>query len=502
MSKVFVVFAFMEGLVGVQAVLAYQDSFLTVSQMQEAGFAQGLPFLWHFGMYGDLVLISPVIAYLVGRSSIQYRQRSFWGFVLLGIVVSIAIGWTYTFASLPEAHMRNHSLTRTGLVHLLYMAIAVTVLIRFFFSNVQSKAELRAVGTLIVVHLLLGTHMVLGLVALVVPLNWYPAHPLQSVTGWTIIILTGAGLIVRSAIPFRSESAPQSGLTSHNIDAHVVASHEKPILLVSKNLYRWWTENEPPETIEGFLKLLDFICNVFGGLAVFSIAERMVTAYTASGTHTILDSIVQLLLPCLLLLVIGLVYALSRHSVRVEMNIGRRLFPSGLTPKQWRGPQTRIGIALSVAAYLTLYLSIVNFVDWPIVVSSMMLSIACIDYNTRNLIKKGLSEVLEDSRHSPTPGDTDYRGIQYRRAVIRWYLFRLPHRRKEALRVFGCALALALAIAGHHSHKSWLTILCYLVLILTLLLNEHVTFAWRQRRGFFLRAAAIRTDAGHAVHRA
>lgn len=45
-------FICLEGLVALQAYFAYEDHFFTVAQMQERGVNQGLPFFWHFGMWG------------------------------------------------------------------------------------------------------------------------------------------------------------------------------------------------------------------------------------------------------------------------------------------------------------------------------------------------------------------------------------------------------------------------------------------------------------------
>src|SRR6266853_1355972 len=62
-----VVLGLLECLVLLQGLLAYRAGFLTVSQMQSVGIQHGLPFLWHFAMWGDLLLMSPLCAYLVGH---------------------------------------------------------------------------------------------------------------------------------------------------------------------------------------------------------------------------------------------------------------------------------------------------------------------------------------------------------------------------------------------------------------------------------------------------
>jgi hypothetical protein len=61
-----IAFICLEGLVALQAFLAYQDHFFTVAQMRGRGISQGLPFISHFGMWGDFFVISPLAAYVIG----------------------------------------------------------------------------------------------------------------------------------------------------------------------------------------------------------------------------------------------------------------------------------------------------------------------------------------------------------------------------------------------------------------------------------------------------
>jgi hypothetical protein len=70
-----VAFIGLECLVALQAFLAYQDHFFTASQMRQRGVAYGLPFIWHFGMWGDFLVISALAAYLIGRYRVRWRLR-------------------------------------------------------------------------------------------------------------------------------------------------------------------------------------------------------------------------------------------------------------------------------------------------------------------------------------------------------------------------------------------------------------------------------------------
>jgi hypothetical protein len=67
-----VALVFLEALVLAQALFAYQEGFLIASQMLQKGVKSGLPFLWHFGMWGDILLISPLSALIVAYYSKQW----------------------------------------------------------------------------------------------------------------------------------------------------------------------------------------------------------------------------------------------------------------------------------------------------------------------------------------------------------------------------------------------------------------------------------------------
>jgi hypothetical protein len=253
-------------------------------------------------------------------------------------------------------------------------------------------------------------------------------------------------------------------------------------------VYVWWTANEDPETIEGFLKLLDYFANRVGGLAVVAIVLSKIQAYRGSGHATISETMVRLVLPCVLLLQLGLVYALSRQSVRVELAIARKVFPLGRVPKTWGGLTTRIRIALSVTAFLGLYLSFAYFVDNILVASLCMFAIACIDFNTRDLIAAGIATLFDDPAFAPNAEDRDWDVIERRRSVVRWYLYSLPHGLKEAGRVVGCAVAVGLSVSSILYESEYRAAMAYVALIGTLATNEVITQVWRNQRRQRLRS--------------
>lgn len=189
----------LEVLVALQAFFAYEDRFFSVAQMQGRGINQGLPFFWHFGMWGDFFVISPLAAFLVGRYITRWWRRWLVVSLAIGFISAGAMSFLYTFSGIPEAHVQNHHLTLTGQVHLVYMAIAIAVFIQFlFFTENVSARLLGIVSVLLFIHVFVGTHMALGIIKLICPLDWYPAHPLESVFGWITVCAIGFGLAWRT----------------------------------------------------------------------------------------------------------------------------------------------------------------------------------------------------------------------------------------------------------------------------------------------------------------
>jgi hypothetical protein len=192
-------FISLESLVVFQAFAAYQDHFFTVAQMRQRSVGQGLPFIWHFGMWGDFFVISPLAAYVIGRYFVRWRLHWILASLVIGFVTAGLLSWLYTRSTMPEAHIQNHNLTAAGWAHLFYMTIAVAVFIQFlFFSGDVSVPLLRFVSVLLFAHVFFGTHMALGIIKLIYPLDWYPAQPLKSPFGWITLWTVGFGLAWRN----------------------------------------------------------------------------------------------------------------------------------------------------------------------------------------------------------------------------------------------------------------------------------------------------------------
>ena len=442
-----IVFVCLECLVAVQTLLAFQDHFLTVSQMRQGGIDQGLPFVWHFAMWGDLLIVSALAAYVIGRHSSSWDGRRMLVSFALGFASAALLSWTYTFSGMPNAHVHNHRLTATGIVHLFYMAIALAAFIQFFFlTEGISVRALRAVSLLLFVHVFVGTHMALGILNVISPLDWYPEQPLKSIVGWFTVATLAFGLIWRNVGTSAIVAAPKKTA--------------RYVFTVGK-----WLLNLRPRSAEGYIKTLDYFC----GFVTFLWFAKLLVAGWRQGENT---------LSLVLILIIGLIYYLSRLSVKQELEIVKLVFPPYRIPDDLQF-KDRILITLQVTLFMGLYL----FMGWVahniMIVSLCMFVVGCVDFNTRRQINDKVRRYFSTARYDPVPDEPGYDAIQSARKEVSWFLFELPHLWKEAARIAGCAVAFGVAAYGYSNNNDRLNILAYGILIGTLVLNEIVTVRWR-----------------------
>ena len=444
-------FLFLECLVALQAWLAYRDQFLTVAQMQGKGIHLGLPFAWHFGMWGDLFIVSPLAAYVVGCYSSTWRLRWVLLSLAFGVAAAIILGWSYTLPDIQEAHAQNHSLTPTGVVHLVYTALVLAVFTQFFFFTENISPQLlRIASVLLIAHVFFGTHMALGLLNLFYSFDWYPAEPLKSVIGWGIVLTVVVGLIWRNV--------GNAGMYSAVVFVYMFLT------------------SEDPRPLEGHLKLLNRVSDL-------SISITYLFQLFRIGLESGRDR-----LSLVLLLLIAIKYFFSRVSVKQELEIGKTLYPPGNIPDDLL-PKTRFEITVRVVGFLVLDAvpgSVSNHIFWA---SLILTIIACNDYRTRDDISSNVLRTFDDPKYLPSEGEKNYQSIMEKRKVARWYLSDLPTREKEGLHAIGCFAAWCMTMYGYYFSDTNFDFAAYTTLIFTLAFNELVTLWWRIGR--FRRLLAI-----------
>lgn len=448
----------LESLVAIQAWLSSRDHFLTATQMQEHGVAAGLPFIWHFGMLGDVIIISPLLAYITAVCFRQWRGDLAIIALVLGCAIAAALNWSYTLPTMPGVHVRDHHLTPAGIVHAIYMAIALSAFLQFFFFTPAIPPRfLGFVSILVLVHALFGTHMVLGVINFVSPLGWFPEEPLKSIPGWITVGALAFGLLLRNLGVARLRRAVMTFA---------------PVAKWLYRMYVYWT-GQDDRTTKGFLKLLDNVCGWVGPIFLAKFLYDDVT-------HS--DSLQNGWLTIGLATMFCAIYFFSRHSAKRELLIGEELFVPGNIPDDYATEKNRLISAVLVILFVILYCGLVRFADYIWAVAPIMFVLACNDYRTRDQINKNMRRYFSSKDYAVPIGYKGYAAIMAKRDVASWFLFELDHLMKETARAAGCAIASVLAIVGYFLELRAYTVWAYIALIATLVLNEMLTGWWRYQR--------------------
>ena len=231
--------------------------------------------------------------------------------------------------------------------------------------------------------------------------------------------------------------------------------------------------------------VLSFFTSSSGGALRTRIYHRILEASFFVGAAWSIISRndgIKSLLPGILVFVFAVKFRLSRRSVKVELLISEKLFSSGQLPKDWSGPREPVGIIVSVIYFFVLYMALAWFANKIILVSLVMFVIASIDWNTRRLIHNNISKLFADERYAPKVGDKDFDAIMASREATNKYLFNNPHLWKEGGCAVGCGFALIVAVISDTIGSEWLRYTAYIIIVVTLLTNEIITWRWRAVR--------------------
>ena len=194
-------------LVFLQGWLAYRDSFLTLTQMRRAHAYEGIPFLAHGGMWGDALIVGPLLGVLIAIHGKEWGD--WWIAAFAGTAASSVMHATYTLGRLHEAHIRRERptlvqrerltpanrgrLSPAGWVHWLYMSVGIAVFVQYYiFTPHPAPSMLITSSVLLVIHVVIGTHIPLGLIAPA----WYPERPHRKPETWIVVLGTAFLLAV------------------------------------------------------------------------------------------------------------------------------------------------------------------------------------------------------------------------------------------------------------------------------------------------------------------
>lgn len=161
-------------MMGLGALLAYFDKWLTIDQMLAQNIYQGLPWWNHGGMRGDLVLMNPLAIYAYSKYRGEWNWRVFAAIALICFLASMfGEGKAAQIQQwIPQSHWHDGRRTPTGWVHIIYAApVFATIAMLFFCSPSAGWKTLAVASAIITFHIWLGMQ---GDLKSIIKPFWYP----------------------------------------------------------------------------------------------------------------------------------------------------------------------------------------------------------------------------------------------------------------------------------------------------------------------------------------
>jgi hypothetical protein len=132
-------------LVVIQGICAYYDGYLTQAQMHAQGLFNGYSFMEHGGMWSDVFVISPLVAYVTTKYRLGYTSWYSLLILVIAIVVTVGAGIAYNKIGLsfPVAHSHNGKTTPAGWIHGAFAVAVMWIGVMFYLTPIVPKASAR-----------------------------------------------------------------------------------------------------------------------------------------------------------------------------------------------------------------------------------------------------------------------------------------------------------------------------------------------------------------------
>lgn len=173
----------------VEGYLAHRNGMLTPAQMSaKSPGRRGLPFIAHGGMWGDVIIISPLVGLIVGTHGGDWTLVQIVIMFAIAMVLSGVMHWTYVQTPFPDSlAWKDEGITAAGWLHLIYMGAAFAVIgLLYFCTPSPSPVVVSLTGFLLSIHVVIGTHVLLGVLNELEPIEWCP-NVLAPPTGYVVI---------------------------------------------------------------------------------------------------------------------------------------------------------------------------------------------------------------------------------------------------------------------------------------------------------------------------
>ncbi len=156
--------------------------------------ARSIPWNAHLAMWGDLLVISPLMGYIIGTYHAQWSNYNIWRAGTAGITLGLIAQLWYAKSPAFEAHVMHHRVTLSGWMHALFMGAVITVVLLFYSSATSGRSvhDLVLMGSGLWLVIFLGSHPLRLL-----KLPWYQNGPwLDRVNVATMIVSAAAFAIL------------------------------------------------------------------------------------------------------------------------------------------------------------------------------------------------------------------------------------------------------------------------------------------------------------------
>jgi hypothetical protein len=150
-------------LVLIQGLAAWMDGYFTQDQIKRVhGITSAYSFVQHGGMWSDVFIITPIVAYISSKYELEYTT---WRAIILllaaVVLVYLAMEFVYKPAGIkmPEAHTHDGRTPLTGWVHALYAVAAIWVCVEVYLgwtTPVVSSTDIIVVSLLLTPFFYLG----------------------------------------------------------------------------------------------------------------------------------------------------------------------------------------------------------------------------------------------------------------------------------------------------------------------------------------------------------
>lgn len=169
--------------------LAHRNGMLTPTQMFAKYPGQrGLPFMNHGGMWGDILIISPLVGLIVGTYGDTWTPVQIVTMLIIAMILSGVMHWTYVQTPFPDSlAWKGEGITAAGWLHVIYMGAAFAIIgLLYFCTPSPNRTLVLLTGVLLSAHVVVGTHIPLGIFNEYEPMEWCPDFLVPS-TGYVVL---------------------------------------------------------------------------------------------------------------------------------------------------------------------------------------------------------------------------------------------------------------------------------------------------------------------------